>query len=245
VKKHRYVLKLLGRDAVVGDSKTVLVTGFQGFGGVGYLTARYMVSKLGMKLIGYIEPPNIPDFTSVEDYGLSMPHEIFFRNVKGINVIVLLNRVNPDRKYLSSFVQSVINLIKDLNIQEVYLVGGLDMRFREGNEEFRWVKTRAMSDIKIFNPYFVKGAYVVGPLAALLLEFEHRNIPAIAVFPYTEPESIDHRAAAVAVKVLSEILGLEVDISELIKYAEKVEELEKSIQEALLNTERKESVMHT
>jgi len=245
VSRRGYRLKLFSKHATVENSKTVLITGFQGFGGVGYLTIRYIVSKLNMKVVGHIEPPDIPDFTSVEEYGLSMPHEIFSRNIKGVNLIALLNRVNPERKYLTSFVNSVLNLIKDLQIQEVYLIGGLDIRFREGNEEFRWVKTSSMNGINISSPYFVKGTYIVGPLAALLLEFEHRSIPAIAIFPYTEPESIDHKAAAVAVKILSEILGLEVDISELIKYAEKVEELEKSIQEALLNIERKESVMHT
>jgi len=243
--KRKYKLKLLNKDAVAKNSRSVFITGFQGFGSVGYITTRYIIAKLNMKLLGHILPPTIPDFTSVEDYGFSMPHEIFYGNVNGTNILVLLNRVNPDKKYLPSFVRSILDLINNLNIREVYLIGGLDMRFREGNEEFRWVKTSAAGSLEVSGLYFIKGAYIVGPLAALLLELEHKNIPAIAIFPYTEPESIDHRAAAIAVKILSNILNLSIDVDELMRYAEKVEELEKNIQEALLGMERKESLMHT
>ncbi|MEL9940321.1 MAG: PAC2 family protein [Ignisphaera sp.] len=239
-----YELNILVDATTIIKGRMALVTGFQGFGAVGYLTTRYLVSKLGMSLIGYIEPPYTPDFTSVEEYGLSMPHEIFFKDAGNLGVVVLLNRVNPDRRHLTSFVNAFKTLIEKLRISETYLIGGLDIRFREGDEEFRWLKTKA-SNVVLDKPYFVKGAYIVGPIASLLLMLENRNIPAIAIFPYTEPESVDHRAAAVAVRVLNSLLGLSVDVQELIKYAEKIEELEKSVQEILSGMEKRESVMHT
>ncbi|MEM0027267.1 MAG: PAC2 family protein [Ignisphaera sp.] len=242
--RRRYKLNVLVDVNTIIRDRMALVTGFQGFGAVGYLTTRYLVSKLEMTLIGYIEPPYTPDFTSVEEYGLSMPHEIFFKDLGNLGIVVLLNRVNPDRRHLTSFVSAFETLIEKLKINEVYLVGGLDIRFREGDEEIRWLKTKACNT-KLDKPYFVKGAYIVGPVAALLLMLENRNVPAIAIFPYTEPESVDHRAAAVAVKALNSLLGLSVDVQELIKYAEKIEELEKNVQEMLSGMEKRESVMHT
>ncbi|MDK6027763.1 PAC2 family protein [Ignisphaera sp. 4213-co] len=242
--KRKYNLRLLVNTNSIVKEKMVLITGFQGFGTVGYLTTRYLVSKLAMSLIGYIEPPYIPDFTSVEEYGLSMPHEVFFKDLNNLGITVLLNRINPDRRYLTSFVKAFTKLLKSLKIECVYLVGGLDIRFREGNEEFRWLKTKA-SNVTLDKPYFIKGAYIVGPIASLLIELEKNNIPAIAIFPYTEPESVDHRATAIAIKALNSLLDISVDVEELIKYAEKIEELERSVQEMLLGLEKKESVMHT
>jgi len=247
MKRREYKLRIIDsnvKELTNRSQKNVFITGFQGFGGVGYLTTRYIVTKLNMRLIGCIEPLEIPDFTSVEDYGFSYPHEIFLTTLNNTNIFVLLNRVNPERKRLSNFVETVIEAIKELHINEVYLVGGLDARFREGNEEFRWLKTSSAS-VSIEAPYFIKGAYIVGPLAALLLSLERSGIPAVAVFPYTEPESIDPKAAAIAIKVLSSLLKIEIDVGELMNYAEKIEEIEKNIQEVLASTERKESIMHT
>uniref|UniRef100_A0A7C5UW43 Uncharacterized protein n=1 Tax=Ignisphaera aggregans TaxID=334771 RepID=A0A7C5UW43_9CREN len=69
----------------------------------------------------------------------------------------------------------------------------------------------------------------------------------LLIFPYTEPESVDHRAAASAIKILSSILNISIDITELVSYAEKIEEMEKIIQGmyAQQQIEKKESVMHT
>lgn len=242
--KKKYKLKLFKNN--FGNGDTYLVTGFHGFGAVGFLATRYIVSKLNMEIIGYIESPNIPDFTSVEDYGFSMPHEIFYKSLNSNNIIVLLNRVNPERKYMTNFINEVLSLIKKVNIYEVILLGGIDSRFRERNEEFRWLKT-STSKREFNSPYFIKGAYIVGPLASTLISLQQNNIPAVVILPYTQPDSIDHKAAAVAVKMISSIINLEIDVSELLNYAEKVEEVEKMIQDLYEQQIRKKesSIMHT
>ncbi len=242
-KSRRYIIRYI--KPIEPKNNRVMITGFQGFGAVGYLAPRYMVSKLSMELIGYIEPPISPDFTSIEDYGFSMPHEIFIKSLGDKDIVVLLNRVNPDRKYMDSYLSSVAKIISDLNIKEVFLIGGLDSRFREKEEEYRWFKTSA-NPRNIEAPYFMKGAYIVGPLASVLLYLENTRIPATVLLPYTEPESIDHKAAAIAIKTISKLLNFDIDINELLGYAEKVEELEKMLQKMYLQQgERKESIMHT
>ncbi len=211
-----------------GSDKRYLVTGFPGFGAVGFIAIKFIVEKLRMRRIGFIDTPRIPDVTSLEDYGLSLPHEIFI-NERG-TLVALLNRVNPERSKINSFAKSFLDLVSTLKVDEVILVGGVDSRFREGSEEYRWLATR-VSDRRLKAPMFMKGPFIIGPLASLLLLCELRNIPAIAVFPYTEPDSFDHRAAAVAVKVVGEIVGVEVDVSELLQHAEMLERLEESLRQ--------------
>ncbi|MCS7111021.1 MAG: PAC2 family protein [Ignisphaera sp.] len=228
------------------NTAPILVTGFHGYGAVGYLATRYIVSKLNMELIGFIEAPLVVDFTSIEDYGLSKPHEIFIKQLNDVEIVALLNRINPDRKFMASYIKAFIDMVRLFNVKEIFLIGGLDVRFREDKEEFRWLKTKS-SKRSLDAPYFMKGAYIVGPLASMLLALEEHGVSATAIFPYTEPESIDHRAAASAIKVLSSILGIDIDVSELVNYAEKIEEMEKLIQSMQLqqSVERKESMMHT
>jgi len=219
----------------------VLISGFPGFGAVGFLTIKFLVDKLKMRRIGFIEPPIVPDLTSLEDYGLSLPHEIFIDSSG--QIIALLNRVNPIRAKMNSFVRSFVDSVRTLDIDEVVLVGGLDARFREGSEEYRWLATSS-SRRKLSAPLFVKGPFIVGPLASILITCELEGIPAIAIFPYTEPESLDHRAAAIAIKVISSIIGIEIDVSELLSYAEMVEKMEESLKQVYKSVSEGESKLY-
>lgn len=243
MKKH-YMLKII-KELNNKKNEVYLVSGFHGYGDVGFLATKYLVTKLNMDLIGYIDTSTVPDITSVEDYGFSLPHEIFYKDVDDKrSLIVLLNRLNPERKYMRSFVNEVLTLIKNLGVTEVILIGGLDIRLKEGNEEFKWLKTPV--SMKTLNaPYFTKGYYIIGPLASLLITFHQNNIPALVILPYTQPETIDHRATAVAINVLTSIIGIEIDIGELLNYAAKAEELEKIIQDLYEQQLKRESVMHT
>lgn len=243
--KKSYSLRLV-KEIKDRKNEVYVITGFQGFGAVGFIASKYLVSKLNMELVGYIDTPRIPDFTSIEDYGFSMPHEIFYKDIDDQRrIFTLLNRINPDKKYITSFVNEVISFIKNVNGREVILFGGLDTRFREGNEEYRWLKTNTCS--RVLNaPYFIKGAYVVGPLASLLIALQQHNISALVILPYTQPDVIDHKAAAIAIKTLSLIINIEIDVDELLKYVEKVEEIEKMIYEVYeQQLKKRESVMHT
>lgn len=240
-----YALKILKKLQNHKD-EVYVVTGFHGFGAVGFLVSKYIVSKLSMELIGYIDTPEVPDFTSVEDYGLSMPHEIFYKDLnERQRLFVLLNRVNPDRKRITSFVNEFIAFLKEVKAGEVILFGGLDIRFKEGEEEYRWLKTSSCKR-SLDAPYFIKGAYIVGPLASVLIALQQHNIPAIVVLPYTQPEIVDHKATAIAIKILTSIINTKIEVDELLSYAEKVEEIEKAMQEFYeQQLKKRESVMHT
>ena len=219
----------------------VLITGFPGFGAVGFLTTKFIVDKMSMKRIGFVKTPIVPDLTSLEDYGLSLPHEVFIDH-EG-KVVVLLNRVNPLKSRMNSFVNSFLDIVKTLDVDEVILVGGLDARFREGTEEYRWLRTSA-SKRSLDAPLFIKGPFIIGPLASLLIACELENVPAVAIFPYTEPESLDHRAAATAIKVIGSIIGISIDVSELLQYAETIERIEESLKQAYRASTERESKMY-
>ncbi|MGC8849735.1 MAG: PAC2 family protein, partial [Candidatus Bathyarchaeia archaeon] len=67
------------------------------------------------------------------------------------------------------------------------------------------------------------GLYVFGPLASLLIELEFYNFPCIALLPYASPERADPRAAASALRCLSEVYHLDVNVSELEEDAREIE----------------------
>ncbi|RLG76535.1 MAG: proteasome assembly chaperone family protein [Thermoprotei archaeon] len=218
------------------DSVKFLITGFQGFGAVGQLASKYLTKTLHLIRIGYIIPSVIPDFTSLEDYGLTLPHEIFANNE--LKIITIVNHVNPSRRDLTDYTNVVVEFVKKLNTGHVLLIGGLDERFKEGDEKYRWLPT-SKATLRLNAPLFMKGPYIVGPLASLLIAFELHSIPAITILPYTQPSRrVDPRAAAVAIEVISSLLGTEIPTHELIEYAEYLEKAEEEVRKMLSTQER-------
>jgi len=207
-----------------------VVSGFYGFGAVGFLTVNYLIKKLNFERIGYIDTPFVPDVTSIEDYGLSVPHEIFY--YRDGSIAAVLNRINPSHKHFESYSRAFVNLVRTLEAEAVILIGGLDRRYSDGQSEYRWFKIGNL-DIELGAPKMHKGLYLVGPLASLLIVLYKHRIPALVVLPYTDPESVDHRAAAVAIRIISEMTGLNIDVSELLQYAKEFEALREEIEKVL------------
>jgi uncharacterized protein len=124
------------------------------------------------------------------------------------------------------FTREIVNWVTDGKFKEAVLIGGLDNRFRQGNDAMRCVPTRAsLEETKKLNvPLLEEALFVTGPLALMLTYFEMKSFPAIAFLPYSERGRPDPRAAALAVKQLNTMLSLDVDVFELINDAKRIEE---------------------
>ncbi|MEM1699691.1 MAG: PAC2 family protein, partial [Sulfolobales archaeon] len=84
-----------------------------------------------------------------------------------------------------------------------------------------------------------RGLYIVGPLALLTMALETRGIPTLIVLPYTDPSKYDPKAASVAVERISKLLGLSIDVAELLEHSKIVEEAEEMLKEAVKEAESK------
>ncbi|MEM0454140.1 MAG: PAC2 family protein [Sulfolobales archaeon] len=210
----------------------VLITGFPGFGYVGTIATRYIVTQLGAEKVGNIMTKYMPDFIALDDYGVLTPYELFMSYDHGL--IVLVNNATPASVERVAFAKAITKWAKSLGVKEFVLVGGLNSKFREGSERLRWLKT-SVSDRELPEPKFHKGLYVVGPLAILFLTLEVEKVPTIVILPYTEPDRFDPKAAAVFIEKVNELLGLSISVQGLMEYSKVVEEAETLLSETLKN----------
>lgn len=206
----------------------IFITGFAGFGLVGYLTSRHIAHALKMKKIGFIRTRYIPETTFyTRKLGLVFPFEIYYTSYINNNkkLIVLVNHGFPHTRERADYAETIIQWLKKIGVSEVILVGGLDPSVKEKPDEiYRWIPL-GKTTIKLSAP-ILEERHVVGPLALTMMFAEIENIPGVAIFPYAEPYRADPKATAVAVKVISEITGIPIDVSELYKEAKIIEELE-------------------
>ena len=214
----KFVLKGIDESELNGS---VLITGFRTIGEVGYLAVRHLALSGSFKRVGFIETKYIRDVVSVDDYGIAAPFEIFYNKEK--KIVLVLNHILPYQREWNEFTKALVNWMIKTGIKEGIYIGGLDKRYSDEKSKLRWLKTSA-SKRELNYPYMEKQLFIVGPLALLTLYSEIKDFPAVVLLPYADRDRTDPAAAAIAVDVINEMLGLNVETSSLYEEAKRIEE---------------------
>ncbi len=201
-----------------------IVTGFKGFGAVGYLASLHLAERPFCKKAGFIVTKYVPEEVTPGDEGVVGPFTLYSCENNGRHFGVIVNHDIPLVQERSRFAEAVIDFLTRMGIGEAVFIGGFDSRLRRGDEKLRWIATSAYKR-DLDEPRMDKGLYVVGPLALLLLYAEVYGYPALALLPYAEAARPDPRAAAVAIEKLNELYGLSIGTEELLEEAKKIEEM--------------------
>ncbi len=213
------------------ESDVSFIAGFRGFGLVGYITTLHLVETLDCSKIGHIVTKYMPDMIMYTPKGISSPYELYSCKVRDkLYFIVLVAQGIPDYRELTYFSEALVKFMKNISVAEAILVGGLDSRYKQGIETYRWLPNK-WCNRKLDAPIIEEGLYIVGPLAVLTLFTELYGIPSLVVLPYTESSRPDPRAAAVAVEVINRIYDISVPVERLYREAERIEKMIKAIEE--------------
>jgi len=207
-----------------------LITGFHGIGETGYIALSYLVHALKVERIGFVEVAYPPPFITATDKGIATPFEVY----KKRNVVLVKLEFSPHRSEEAEFAKALASWTVDQKFSDAILIGGLDSNFQDERHRLRVVPTQAyLQRCGDFDaPTLEPELFVYGPLAVMLSEFEMRNFPAVAILPYASAMRPDPRAAAVAIKAISRVHRLKVDVSELEKDAKEIEvEIEKRMKQ--------------
>jgi len=210
---------------------TVLVTGFRGFGMVGYMVSKHLSLALKARKVGYIVSSPMPPVLLIEEDGAGFPYEIYFS--EKARTLIVVNRAIPEREHLDAYASGLAKWAKSKGIGFAVLVGGLSKDFKPHNEKhgYRWISNRYYRGGKLEAPLMEPGLGVMGPLALLYIYMDYYKLPAIMILPYSMVEEVDYDAALVGVNVISEkILGIKPDTASLEEMAiRQKEEMEKTL----------------
>lgn len=228
----------------------VFITGFQGFGMVGYLTTRHIAYELRLRRIGFIKTRYLPEITFYnEKHGISYPFELYYGKRNNVKLVVLVNHAIPLERERTIFAEFIAKWVKEHGISRVILVGGLDPALRESKEEkYRWIP---ISNYKIdLKSPILSDKFVIGPLALTIMFMNAYKVPGVAIFSYAELYRPDPRASVIAVEVIANLIGLSIDVKRLIEEASIIEALEEErkkifkIVEGEVKSEKPRYTMH-
>lgn len=208
----------------------VLVVGLPGMGRVGYITANYLVEKLGGVLIGEVYSTHFPSLLEVDTEGFGALYTGRIYDVG--RAVVFTADVQPQshegqnllsKKLVEALAKRGVRLIvaaaayvvPNVDLQRRVYVAGTDPETVEAFTSIGALRLRG-GTISGMNGVIVGwGKYFGIPGAVLLGE---------TWVPLVEANESDFRAAKHVIEVLTRFLGVEVDLSELDAYATHVEQ---------------------
>jgi uncharacterized protein len=219
----------------------ILVEGLPGVGNVGKLAAEHLVEQLKGVKFADIYSKFFPPQILVDDNGLIrlVSNELFYVKRDGAlpDLVVLIGDyqgLTPEGQYELS--DHVLQVSKRLGVKRIYTLGGYGIGRMVENPRVLGAATDAalVEEMKQKGVTFSKGepgSGIVGASGLLLGLGKTQGFEAVCLMGETSGYFVDPKGAEGVLKILSNILQVEVDFSALRDKAEQIDALASKIKE--------------
>ena len=211
-----------------------LIEAFPGVGLVGPMAASYLIEKLGMKGIGYIESDAFPPIAAIHGAVPMFPARIY-KNEK-YKIVLFMSEFTIPPNAVNQLSEEMLAFTRKYGISKIVSVGGMPTQkpaesvYLASNDQ-SMVKKASGNEVKP-----IQEGVVAGVSAALLTKSGIYNIPAIDILVEVNAGFMDPKYAEKAINVLNKLLSVNIDLEELDKEAKVVEARIKEMVEKVKDT---------
>lgn len=221
-------------------TENTLLVGFPSNGLIGTFTISYLVYQLKMKQIGEMEHPGLQPTLFIENGEIFGPIRVYKKD----NLYVIMSDLPFDPELAYNFADSIIEFAKKNNIGKTIIVSGLESPNRDPKnpKAFGLVTHQKLEKILYDNqiPKFLSGT-IFGTDAAVISAFRGSPIPALVLYCECHPFFPDPEASVQAITILSKILKVKVDTTEIQKKLEYLRIQHRKLMEETLAALQKQS----
>ena len=212
---------------------SILLLGLPGPGLIGTMAITYLIHSLKMNLIGEIEtsPASI---VFVDNGQIVGPVRIYKKD----RIFAILSDIPIDYDNVVEFIQSVIDFSKKNKINLIIFTSGIHVPDRNMiNLKTYGLVTREVLEKTLYDneiPKFLSGV-ISGPDATILSQLKNSSIPTIALHTECNYFFPDPDAAMQTIKVISQIMKTEIDLTEFKKQIDYLRLQNRQLMEETLN----------
>ena len=200
----------------------VLLAGLPDVGLVGVIATTHIISSLGMEEVAYIDSNLLPPIAVLHDGLPHSPLRIFHKD----GILAVLSETAIPASAVQPISQSIVDWCKGKEVKMVVSLGGLPTPNRQNIEEVKVFgaasNDEALKALREGSVEILERGFMVGPYALILRYCAEKGINAIALLAQSFFEYPDPEAAAAVVSKVTEMLNLEVDVTELLKKGEEI-----------------------
>ena len=198
-----------------------MIEGFPGIGLVGPMAISYIIEKLGMDYIGYLESDEFPPLVSIH-HRMPMPPIRVYASDK-YKVVTIFAEFAVPMNMIYDVTNAVYGFINENGIKGILSIGGIP---RLDKQDVVFTLASTGDQIKIAEKAGLKPIEegVATGISALLLEYSARDgFQDTGILVPIVQEMIDPKYAELAIKSINTLLHLKIDTAELEKEAKLIE----------------------
>ena len=205
----------------VPPGQTVVV-GLPDVGLVGVIATQYLIEKLGLKEVAYIRSDLLPPIAVLHG---GLPHSpIRFFGDKGL--LVVFSETAVPAGAVAPLSRAIVDWCRSKGAKLIISLSGIPVPNRQDLEKPSVFGAASLPEaLEVLRKYDVKileSGIMVGPYALILRYCAEHALPALVLsaqcfFAYPDPE-----AAASVLEKLADILGIELDVEELLRKGEEI-----------------------
>jgi uncharacterized protein len=222
---------IIGRASLLDDVKVqergtlprkfTLINGLPDVGLVGLVAASHVVSSLKMQEVGSVESDLFPPMIVLHDGLPKSPIRIFANE----SLVVILAETAIPASLTRSLADAIVNWAASRNVEMVVSIGGMAVQNRQDLDVpkvFAALSDKSLQKRLAEAAEVLEEGYIVGAYALILRKCAEINLPAITLLTQSFYNYPDPEAAAAALNALNKILGLKVDVSDLLQKGEEI-----------------------
>ena len=217
----------------------IFIEGLPGIGNVGKIAADHLKEKLKAKKFANIYSKYFPPQVTVDDDCVAhlVSDELWHVRKDGKDIVLLLGdhqAMAPEGHYEVS--NDIMEIIKELRVAKIFTLGGYGTGLIVEEPRVLGAVSSAelKPELKKHGVTFAKGepgAGIIGVSGMLLGLGKIEGIDSVCLMGETSGYFLDHKSAAAVLKVLTNILGFTVDMSDLEERSKHLDELTEKIKD--------------
>jgi uncharacterized protein len=197
------------------------IEGFPGVGLVGPMAISYIIDKLGLDYIGYIESSDFPPLISIHKDKPMPPIRLYYSGKHAIFTVFAEFAIPVELTYELS--NKLYDFVKSNGIAKIISVGGIPSQTTD-ETAFAIASNDALKkDIRTAGLKPVGEGVATGVSALLLTRAVLGDMPDISILVPTDPNIIDPAYAEIVINAINKLMGLNIDVTELEKEAKEIE----------------------
>lgn len=203
-------------------SEATMIIGLPDVGLVGLIATSYIVSELNLEEIAYIDSDLLQPVVVLHKGLPHAPLRIFGNN----NLIAVFSELAVPTPAIYRIMREIVNWGQNKKIKRIISMGGIPLENRQSIKEpevFVAASSQELLDSLTKNGFkILQEGYIVGYQALSMRYSITKNMPAIAILAQSFYNYPDPQAAAMALKELSKVSDIKVDVSKLLEKGEEI-----------------------
>lgn len=208
-------------ETVPIPKKAVMIYGLPDVGLVGLLAASHIISSLKLEEVGSLESDLLPPMIVLHGGIPKSPVRIF----AGRSLVVVISETAIPVPLLRPLANDLVEWAQNNSAELVLSLGGMAVANRQDIDApkvFAAISEKGLESKLNRAAEILEEGYIVGAYGLLLRRCAEASVPAITLLTQSYYNYPDPVAAAASLNAVNKILGLSVDVSELLKRGEEI-----------------------